>query len=88
MKRARGRPKGTGTPAKPKAPTGGKKGRPPGKKAKPAPKEKSGEDGVKKGRGRPKKEEGAPAKPKVEKKVKEKKAPNGTGIGSRTRSKN
>ena len=97
-KRARGRPKGTGTPAKAKAATGGKRGRPAGKKEKPAPKAKPApkvkeakvaDDGMKKGRGRPKKEEGAaPAKPKVEKKVKERKAPNGTGVGSRTRSKN
>ena len=96
-KRARGRPKGTGTPAKAKAATGGKRGRPAGKKEKPAPKAKpapkvketkAADDGVKKARGRPKKDEGAPAKPKAEKKVKERKAPNGTGVGSRTRSKN
>jgi len=50
--------------------------------------EKKADSGEKKPRGRPKKEEGVAATttPKAKKNFKQKAAPNGTGVGSRTRS--
>lgn len=79
MKAGRGRPKKAGAAAAPAS----KKAAAPEKKA-----EKKADSGEKKPRGRPKKEEGAAATttPKAKKNFKQKAAPNGTGVGSRTRS--
>jgi hypothetical protein len=73
-KAGRGRPKKVGGAAAPK-------------KAAEKKVEKKADDGEKKPRGRPKKEGGATSTPKAKKEKKPRTAPNGTGIGSRTRSK-
>ncbi|MCJ1403110.1 hypothetical protein MMC11_006333 [Xylographa trunciseda] len=96
VKKSKGRPKGSTvaktTPAKKAAGTG-KRGRPAKPKEEGA-EEKSNEP--KKPRGRPKKDDGGEPKAPKEKKApkakatpkKAKAAPNGTGVGSRTRSRN
>lgn len=85
-KKARGRPKKSDAPAVKKAPAPKKAAKVADKKeAKPAD---TTEESAKKARGRPKKEGGAEKSPAKTKKTKSATKANGTGVGSRTRSKN
>ena len=85
-KKARGRPKKSDAPAVKKAPAAKKAAKVADKKEdKPAD---TTEEPAKKSRGRPKKEGGAEKAPAKAKKTKSATKANGTGVGSRTRSKN